>query len=123
MENNELNNNNNPLPPHQVEEQFDEVTPQCDRILRDYAKPDYFEGESIVRRPPIETNNFEIRTGLIQTIQNLCQITSDVIEDPYTHQFEFLELVETYKCNGVTTDAIRLQIFPSSLKGEAKTWL
>ncbi|OIT08584.1 hypothetical protein A4A49_62891, partial [Nicotiana attenuata] len=43
MENEELNNQ---LPPHQVEEQFDEVAPRRDRILRDYARPNHFEGES-----------------------------------------------------------------------------
>ncbi|OIS97023.1 hypothetical protein A4A49_60707, partial [Nicotiana attenuata] len=43
MENEELNNQ---LPPHQVEERFDEVVPRCDRILRDYARPHHFEGES-----------------------------------------------------------------------------
>ncbi|OIT24116.1 hypothetical protein A4A49_64388, partial [Nicotiana attenuata] len=45
MENEELNNQ---LPPHQGEEQFDEVAPRCDRILRNYARPDHFEGESSV---------------------------------------------------------------------------
>lgn len=72
IEDEELNNNNNPLPPHQVEEQFDEVALRSYMILRDYARPDHFEGESSVRRPPIIVNNFEIRTGLIQTIQNSC---------------------------------------------------
>ncbi|XP_070020570.1 uncharacterized protein [Nicotiana sylvestris] len=121
MENEELNNNQ--LPPHQVEEKLDEVAPRCDRILRDYARPDNFEGESSVRRPPIAANNFEIRTGLIQTIQQSCQFTGDVSEDPHTHLIDFLELVETCRYNGVTTDAIRLRLFPFSLKGEAKTWL
>ncbi|XP_019241855.1 PREDICTED: uncharacterized protein LOC109221877, partial [Nicotiana attenuata] len=120
MENEELNNQ---LPPHQVEEQFDEVAPRRDRILRDYARPDHFEGESSVRIPPIAANNFEIRTGLIQTIQQSCQFTGDASEDPRTHLIDFLELVETCRYNGVTTDAIRLRLFPFSLKGEAKTWL
>ncbi|XP_019240773.1 PREDICTED: uncharacterized protein LOC109220761 [Nicotiana attenuata] len=121
MENEKLNNNQ--LPPHQVEEYFDEVAPRRDRILRDYTRPDHFEGESSVRRPPIVANNFEIRTGLIETIQQSCQFTGDVSEDPHTHLIDFLELVETCRYNGVTTDAIRLRLFPFSLKGEAKTWL
>ncbi|XP_019248407.1 PREDICTED: uncharacterized protein LOC109227661 [Nicotiana attenuata] len=115
MENEELNNQ---LPPHQVVEQFDEVAPRRDRILRDYARPDHFEGESSVRRPPIAANNFEIRTGLIQTIQQSCQFTGDASEDPHTHLIDFLELVETCRYNGVTTDAIRLRLFSFSLKGE-----
>ncbi|XP_060182485.1 uncharacterized protein LOC132612180 [Lycium barbarum] len=117
------NNENNPPPPHQVDEQFDEVAPRHNRILRDYARPDHFEGESSVRRPPIAANNFEIRTYLIQTIQNSCQFTGDVSEDPHSHLIDFLELAETCRYNGVTTDAIRLRLFPFSLKGEAKTWL
>ncbi|PHT55257.1 Aspartate--tRNA(Asp/Asn) ligase [Capsicum baccatum] len=68
MKGDELNNNNNPLPPHQVEEQFDEVAPRHDRVFRDYARPDHFEEESSVRRPPVAANNFEIRTGLVQII-------------------------------------------------------
>lgn len=50
MENKELNKNDNPLSPHQVEEQFDKVEPRRDRILRDYAKLDHFEGESSANR-------------------------------------------------------------------------
>jgi len=95
---------------HDVIEQFD-------------ARPDHFEGESSVTRPPIAANNFEICTGLIQTIQQSCQFTGDASEDPHTHLIDFLELVETCRYNGVTTDAIRLQIFSFSLKGEAKIWL
>ncbi|XP_070047201.1 uncharacterized protein [Nicotiana tomentosiformis] len=121
MENSELNNNQ--LQTHQVEKQFYEVAPRCDRILRDYARPNHFEEESSVRRPPIAANNFAIRTGLIQTIQQSCQFTGDASEDPHTHLIGFLELVETCRYNGVTTDVIRLRLFPFSLKGEAKTWL
>ncbi|XP_009804617.1 uncharacterized protein [Nicotiana sylvestris] len=120
MENEELNNQ---LPPHQAEEQFDEVAPRHDRILHDYARLDHFEGESSVRRPPIAANNFEICTGLIQTIQQSCQFTGDASEDPHNHLIDFLELVETCRYNGVITDAIRLRLFSFSLKGEAKTWL
>ncbi|XP_019231208.1 PREDICTED: uncharacterized protein LOC109212047, partial [Nicotiana attenuata] len=120
MENEELNNQ---LPPRQVEEQFDEVAPRRDRILHDYARPDQFEGESSVRRPPIAANNFEIRTGLIQTIQQSCQFTGDASEDPHAHLIDFIELVETCRYNGVITNGIRLRLFPFSLKGEAKTWL
>ena len=91
-----------------MEEQFDEVAPQRDRILRYYARPDHFEGESSVWRSQIAANNFEICTGLIQTIQNSYQFTVDAVEVPHTHLIAFLELVETCKYNGVTIDAIRL---------------
>ncbi|XP_019265271.1 PREDICTED: uncharacterized protein LOC109242856 [Nicotiana attenuata] len=117
----------NPLgipPPVQVEEQFDEVAPRpANRILRDYARPDRFNCESSVRKPPVAANSFEIRTVLIQTIQQSCIFTGDTSEDPHSHLIDFLELVETAKYNGVPPEAIKLRLFPFSLKGDAKTWL
>nr|XP_016491150.1 PREDICTED: uncharacterized protein LOC107810833 [Nicotiana tabacum] len=75
----QLEDDNNPLqipPPADVEEQFDEVVPRpANRILRDYARPDRFNCESSVRKPLVAANNFEIRTGLIQTIQQSCIFT------------------------------------------------
>ncbi|XP_075078238.1 uncharacterized protein LOC142164299 [Nicotiana tabacum] len=71
----------NPLgipPPVHVEEQFDEVASRlAKRILKDYARPDRFNYESSVRKPPVAANNVEIRTDLIQTIQQSCIFTGD----------------------------------------------
>ncbi|XP_075097809.1 uncharacterized protein LOC142175136 [Nicotiana tabacum] len=123
----QLEDDNNPLQipaPAYVEEQFDEVAPRpANRILRDYARPDRFNCESCVKKPLVAANNFEIRTCLIQTIQQSCIFTSDLSEDPHSHLIDFLELVETAKYNGVPPEAIKLRLFPFSLKGEAKTWL
>ncbi|XP_070004413.1 uncharacterized protein [Nicotiana sylvestris] len=111
-------------PPVQIEDQFDEVAPRpANRILRDYARPDRFNCESSIRKPPVASNNFEIRTGLIQTIQQSCIFTGDASEDPHSHLVDFLELVETAKYNGVPPEAIKLRLFPFSLKGDANTWL
>ncbi|XP_070030053.1 uncharacterized protein [Nicotiana sylvestris] len=79
--------------------------------------------EEHVRKPPVAANNFEIRTGLIQTIQQSCIFTGDLSEDTHSHLIDFLELVEPAKYNGVPPEAIKLRLFPFSLKGEAKTWL
>ncbi|XP_070019929.1 uncharacterized protein [Nicotiana sylvestris] len=126
MENQEVENINPPEvpPPVQIEDQFDEVAPSpTNKILRDYARPDRFNCESSVRKPPVAANNFEIRTGLIQTIQQSFIFTRDASEDPHSHLIDFLELVETAKYNGVPREAIKLRLFPFSLKGDAKTWL
>ncbi|XP_075102480.1 uncharacterized protein LOC142177482 [Nicotiana tabacum] len=112
------------LPPVHVEEQFDEVAPRpANRILRDYVRLDRFNYESSVRKPPMAVNNFEIRTGLIQTIKQSCIFTGDTSEDPHSHLIDFLELTETAKYNGVPPKAIKLRLFPFSLKGDVKTWL
>ncbi|XP_070007544.1 uncharacterized protein [Nicotiana sylvestris] len=75
------------------------------------------------RKPLVAANNFEIRIDLIQTIQQSCIFTGDLSEDLHSHLIDFLELVETAKYNGVPPEAIKLTLFPFSLKGEAKTWL
>ncbi|XP_070011091.1 uncharacterized protein [Nicotiana sylvestris] len=126
MENQEVENINprEVPPPVQIEDQFDEVAPRpANRILREYARPDRFNCESSVRKPPVAANNFEIRTGLIQTIQQSCIFTGEASEDPHSHLIDFLELVEIAKYNGVPPEAIKLRLFSFSLKGDAKTWL
>ncbi|XP_075478835.1 uncharacterized protein LOC142519688 [Primulina tabacum] len=44
-------------------------------------------------------------------------------EDPNAHLEGFLSICDTIKFNGVSTDAIRLRLFPFSLHGEAAEWL
>ncbi|XP_019238478.1 PREDICTED: uncharacterized protein LOC109218558 [Nicotiana attenuata] len=123
----QLGDDDNPqeIPPQvHVDEHFDEVVPRpANRILWDYAKPDRFNCESSVRKPPVAANNFEIRTGLIHSIQQSCIFTGDSSEDPHSHMIDFLELFETAKYNGVPPEAIKLRLFYFSLKGDAKTWL
>ena len=44
-------------------------------------------------------------------------------ENPYDHLMQFLHLCDTFKWNGVSEDAIRLRLFPFSLKDKARSWL
>ncbi|KAJ9166960.1 hypothetical protein P3X46_021649, partial [Hevea brasiliensis] len=44
-------------------------------------------------------------------------------ESPHVHLAHFLEISDMLKINGVSDDAIRLRLFPFSLKDRAREWL
>ena len=51
------------------------------------------------------------------------QFSGTLMENPSRHQNSFIEKCDTLKINGVAEDAIRLKLFPFSLKEIAKGWL
>ena len=95
---------------------------QNQRLLRDYAIPDPVEAQASILRPTVNANNFEIKPGLIQMVQQ-GQFGGNPTEDPNAHLANFLEICNTIKMNGVNEDAIRLRLFPFSLRDKAKVWL
>ena len=44
-------------------------------------------------------------------------------EDPNDHIVNFLEIYDTLKYNDVSNDALRLRLFPFTLKDKARAWL
>ena len=73
------------------------------------------EEYSIVRQPPIEANNFELKPALITMVQQH-RFTRQPSEDLYEHLGRFLRMANTVKLNGVNLDVIKLQLFPFSLR-------
>ena len=101
-------------------ETAEEVNPKA---LRDYTMPTMNETYSSITRPPVQANNFEIKPALIQMVQTTIQFGGLPSDDPNAHIANFLEICDTLKYNGVSSDAIRLRLFPFSLRDKARCWL
>ena len=95
--------------------------PQNQRIMEDFWRPILINEYSVVRQPPIEANNFELKPALITMVQQH-QFIGHPSEDPNEHLGRFLRMANTVKLNGVNPDDIKLQLFPFSLRDTVASW-
>ncbi|XP_073120712.1 uncharacterized protein [Henckelia pumila] len=89
----------------------------------DLALPNIEGARPSIIRPTVAANHFEIKPAILQMIHNTLQFGGSVIDEPYVHITNFLEICDTFKIQGVSDDAIRLRLFPFSLRDKAKAWL
>ena len=94
-----------------------------ERSLRDYILPSLKGVQSSIRAPGVDANNFELKSTLIKMVEANDQFRGTRDEDPTMHLTNFMELCGTLKINGVSDEAIRLRLFPFSLRDKAKHWL
>ena len=73
--------------------------------------------QTAIRRPPIQANNFELKSVTLQMLQNIL-FHGLPNENPNMHLTNFLEVYDTIKYNGVIEEALRLRLFPLSLGDE-----
>jgi len=92
------------------------------RVLRDYVLPQASGITSSIVSPEVEANNFELSPTLISFVERE-QFTGHPSENPNTHLRKFLAKCDTIKINGASSDAIRLRLFPFSLRDRASDWL
>ena len=75
--------------------------------------------QTAIRRPPIQANNFKLKSVTVQMLQNIL-FHGLPHENPNMHLTNFVEVCDTIKYNGVTEEALRLWLFPLSLGDRAK---
>jgi hypothetical protein len=93
-----------------------------DRPLKDYAVPSEEEPHSSIAPPAVEARNFELKPALLQIVQQN-QFSGSPTEDPNLHLSVFVQFADTFKTDGVAPEAIRLRLFPFSLRDRARAWL
>ena len=75
--------------------------------------------QTAIRRPPIQANNFELKSVTLQMLQNIL-FHGLPNENPNMHLTNFIEVCDMVKYNGVTEEALILRLFPLSLGDRAK---
>ncbi|GAB2266565.1 hypothetical protein Dimus_037902 [Dionaea muscipula] len=82
--------------------------------------PNVYDAPSCIVLPAIEVAHYEIKPGTIQSLPTFNGLSQ---EDPYSHLSEFSSISSTLRINNFPVDAMRLILFPFSLRGQAKHWL
>ncbi|GKB83174.1 reverse transcriptase domain-containing protein, partial [Tanacetum coccineum] len=70
----------------------------------------------------ITANNFEIKHGLHNLVQNK-QFFGHDKEDPHAHIRYFNKITSMMKFPNVLSTSVKLMLFPFSLEGAARIWL
>ena len=86
------------------------------RTLMEYAQSSIDRTASCIRKPAVQANNFELKPSYVNMIQNSIQFHGLPNEDLNLHIAYFLDICDMFRVNYVPDDAIRLRLFPFSLK-------
>ena len=90
-------------------------------LLEEFALPPTVV-QMTIRRPPIKANNFELKSVILQMLQNIL-FHGLPSENPNMHLTNFIEVCDTVKFNRVTEEALKRRLFLLSLGDRAKHWL
>ncbi|CAM8954098.1 unnamed protein product [Rhodiola kirilowii] len=119
----DMNQNNPVLLNGVVEDDHQRLVQQpVRRTLRDYTAPRVSRFQSAIGPPGIANNTWELKTGLIQMVQNN-QFSGRMNEDPHQHLKRFIQMCNTVKTNGVPPESYYMRLFPFSLSDKASRWL
>ena len=92
------------------------------RIIRDFIISGVQWIASSIVRPAVDVYNFELKPTLISMVQQ-SQFGKTPLEDSNLHLLIFLKVYDILKLNGVSSDVIRMYLFPFSLRDKARAWL
>jgi len=88
------------------------------RPIGTYDRPNIHGHRLGIRAPAVAANNFEIKSGLLNVIENN-KYHGLALEDPFDHLDRFDSYCGLSKTIGVSEDALKLKLFPFSLGDKA----
>ena len=83
------------------------------RKMKEYFIPTSYNPSTCIHLPDIPARHYEIKFTTIQMLPSFYRNTN---EDPYKHLDKFLEICSTVRIQDLTTDALRLTLFPFHLR-------
>ncbi|CAN6462772.1 unnamed protein product [Victoria cruziana] len=90
------------------------------RPLKEFFIPTEYDRGVGGMGPLVGTTQYEIKASTINMLSSFHGLSS---EDPYRHLDEFLDVCATVRISHIDDDALRLRLFPFSLKEKARNWL
>lgn len=100
-----------------------EVEDEGNRLLGDFMAPFVVQSQSSIVYPPFGQPNFQLKTNVIHLFQNGHQFHGMATENPHTHISRFLDMCQHFRYQGISEDAIKLRLFPHTLRDKALEWL
>nr|GEX59334.1 reverse transcriptase domain-containing protein [Tanacetum cinerariifolium] len=108
-----------------LEDQFQEDPPEVsmadNRTMTELLQAPTEGYEDAIVIPEIATNNFELKHGLINLVQNK-QLFGHDKEDPHGQIRYFNKITSTMRVPNVPRSSIKLMLYPFSLEGAAQIW-
>ncbi len=95
-------------------------SPPEEKMLRDYYIPEREESGSPLVYPDVAVDNFELKSGMIQWVQQSCSFHRLPNEGPNNHLKTFGRVCNTIMIRGLTEDDVKLRIFPFTLMDQAQ---
>lgn len=106
-----------------VEQPHEVVANESARLMGEYMVPPVVESQSSIVYPTFGQANFHLRTDVINMFHNALQFFGRVLENPNAHVSRFLDMCATIEYPRVSSEAIRLRLFPYTLRDSAREWL
>ena len=87
------------------------------KALKEHYTPSENASPSCIQLPTVQAAHYEIKSNTINLLPSFYGLNN---EDPYNHIDDFLVICSTVRINNFSSEALKMFLFPFSLKDKAK---